>query len=256
VETSDDFFPEERQGLLLNLLRANGKVLIQDASAQFGVSVDTIRRDLNQLVRAGFAHRTHGGAMLKAKVLNLLPRNCTRSDPKSSLGKMAARLVKPNSVIIFDSGRTCVQVAKNIPAKVAFTAVTSNLAVAEALARRPGTTVIIATGRVLKSSRSIVGAEVVRLLQSVRADLCFLGACCIGPETGVGAIELEELPIKQQMIESASRVIAVASGEKFNATATYSVCPLNTLDAIITDQKPPKSILERFEALEVETATP
>jgi len=256
VEGSDDLFPEERQALLLKLLRAKGRLLVQDASTQLGVSVDTIRRDLNRLVRAGFAHRTHGGALMTAKALNSLPGHCTMSDPESSIGKKAASLVKADSVIVFDSGCTCLEVAKNIPTDVAFTAVTNNLAVAQALARRPGTTVIVATGRVLKGSMSIVGDEFVRLLKSVRADLCFLGACSIGPETGVGAIEPDELPIKQQMIESASKVIAVASGEKFSATATFSVCPLNTLDAIITDQKPPKSLLERFEAFEVATATP
>src|SRR5262249_27180016 len=141
MEGSDDLFPEERQALLLKLLRAKGRLLVQDASTQLGVSVDTIRRDLNRLVRAGFAHRTHGGALLTAKALNSLPGPCTTSDPKPSIGQRAASLVKADSVVVFDSGWTCLDVAKNIPTDVAFTAVANNPAPAGALDRRPRATI-------------------------------------------------------------------------------------------------------------------
>jgi DeoR/GlpR family transcriptional regulator of sugar metabolism len=224
---------------------------VQDASARFGVSPDTIRRDLNRLVRAGLAYRTHGGALIRTKSPAAVAEDKRGSDPKSRIGKKAASLVKENSLILFDSGRTSLEVAKNVPAGLPFTAVTNNLSVAEALARRPGVTVIIASGRTLKNSMSVVGDEVLRFLKSVRADLCFLGACSIGLEFGVGAIELDELPIKRQMIQSSAKVIALASNEKFSATAALSVCPLRSIDTIITDQKPPKSLLECYRAFEV-----
>lgn len=248
MDSKADLFVEERQELLLEILRTKGKVRVQDASALFGVSLDTIRRDLNRLVRAGLAYRTHGGALIRAKSPAAVAEE---SDPKSRIGKKAASLVKENSLILFDSGWTSLEVAKNVPVGLAFTAVTNNLSVAEALARRPGVTVIIASGRILKNSMSIVGGEVLTFLRSVRADLCFLGACSIGLEFGVGAIELDELPIKQQMIQSSAKVIALASNEKFSATAALSVCPLRAVDTIITDQKPPKSLLERYRAFEV-----
>jgi DeoR/GlpR family transcriptional regulator of sugar metabolism len=251
VDHRVDLFVEERQELLLELLRTHGKVRVQDVSALFGVSPDTIRRDLNRLVRAGIASRTHGGALLRTKPANTVAEDKTRSDTKSRIGQKAASLVKENSLILFDSGWTSVEVAKNVPIGLAFTAVTNNLAVAEALAPRPGTTIIIASGRILKNSRSIVGEEVLQFLKSVRADLCFLGACSIGLEFGVGAVEPEELPIKKQMIQSSARVIALASNEKFSATAALSVCPLHAVDTIITDQKPPESLLERHQAFEV-----
>jgi DeoR/GlpR family transcriptional regulator of sugar metabolism len=256
VDSKVDLFAEERQELLLEVLRANGKVRVQDASTRFGVSPDTIRRDLNRLVRAGIAYRTHGGALIRAKTPHTIGEDRMVFDPKSRIGKKAASLVKRHSLILFDSGWTSVEVAKNVPAGLAFTAVTNNLGVAEILARRPETTVIVVSGRILKNSMSIVGGEVLRFLRSVRADLCFLGACSVGLEFGVGAIEADELPIKQQMIESSTTVIALASNEKFTAKAAFSVCPLSTVDTIITDQKPPKSLLERYQAFEVAALTP
>jgi DeoR/GlpR family transcriptional regulator of sugar metabolism len=256
VDHQVDLFVEERQALLLELLRTRGKVRVEDASAWFGVSPDTIRRDLNRLVRAGIVTRTHGGALIRAKPAKTVAEDGTGSVPKSTIGKTAASLVKENSLVLFDSGSTSLEVAKNVPAGLSFIAVTNNLAVAETLGRRPGTTVIIASGRILKNSMSIVGAEVLRFLRSVHADLCFLGACSIGLEFGVGAIEADELPIKQQMIESSAKVIALASKEKFSAPAALSVCPLSAVHTIITDQNPPQSLLDGYRAIQVATVAP
>jgi len=256
VEHKVDLFAEERQELLLQLLRTHGKVRVEDASTLFGVSPDTIRRDLNGLVRAGIAIRTHGGALIRTKTANTVAEDKTASDPKSTIGKTAASLVKENSLVLFDSGSTSLEVAKSVPAGLAFIAVTNNLAVAETLARRPGTTVILASGRILKNSLSIVGGEVLPFLRSVHADLCFLGACSIGLEFGVGAIEADELPIKQQMIESSAKVIALAAKEKFSAAAAFSVCPLSAVDSIITDQNPPQSLLDGYQAIQIATVAP
>jgi DeoR/GlpR family transcriptional regulator of sugar metabolism len=180
VDHQVDLFAEERQELLLELLRTDGKVRVQDASALFGVSPDTIRRDLYRLVRAGIAIRTHGGALIRTKPAKTVAEDKTGSEPKSTIGQMAA----------------------------------------------------------------------------VHADLCFLGACSIGLEFGVGAIEADELPIKQQMIESSAKVIALAAKEKFSAAAAFSVCPLNAVDTIITDQSPPQSLLDRYQAIQVATVAP
>ena len=256
MEHQVDLFAEERQELLLQLLRTHGKVRVEDASTLFGVSPDTIRRDLNGLVRAGIAIRTHGGALIRTKPANTVAEDKTGSDPKSTIGKTAASLVKENSLVLFDSGSTSLEVAKSVPAGLAFIAVTNNLAVGETLARRPGTTVIIASGRILKNSMSIVGGEVLPFLRSVHADLCFLGACSIGLEFGVGAIEADELPIKQQMIESSAKVIALAAKEKFSAAAAFSVCPLSAVDSIITDQNPPQSLLDGYQAIQIATVAP
>ena len=256
MKVSGDLFAEERQALLLEALRTHGKVRVEDASTLFGVSPDTIRRDLNGLVRAGIAIRTHGGALIRTKPAKTVAKDKTGLDPKSTIGKTAASLVKESSLVLFDSGSTSLEVAKNVPVGLAFIAVTNNLAVAETLARRPGTTVIIASGRILKNSMSIVGGDVLRFLRSVHADLCFLGACSIGLESGVGAIEADELPIKQQMIESSAKVIALAAKEKFSAAAAFSVCPLSAVDSIITDQNPQQSLLDRYQAIQIATVTP
>jgi DeoR family transcriptional regulator, fructose operon transcriptional repressor len=79
VDHQVDLFAEERQELLLELLRTDGKVRVQDAGALFGVSPDTIRRDLNRLVRAGIAIRTHGGALIRTKPAKTVAEDKTGS---------------------------------------------------------------------------------------------------------------------------------------------------------------------------------
>jgi DeoR family transcriptional regulator, fructose operon transcriptional repressor len=85
VDHQVDLFAEERQELLLELLRTDGKVRVQDASALFGVSPDTIRRDLNRLVRAGIAIRRHGGALIRTKPAKTVAEDKTGSDPKGEV---------------------------------------------------------------------------------------------------------------------------------------------------------------------------
>jgi DeoR/GlpR family transcriptional regulator of sugar metabolism len=138
VDHQVDLFAEERQELLLELLRTDGKVRVQDASALFGVSPDTIRRDLNRLVRAGIAIRTHGGALIRTKPAKTVAEDKTGSEPKFTIGQTAARLVKENSLVLFDSGSTSLEVSKSVPVGLVFIAVTNSLAVAETLAGRPG----------------------------------------------------------------------------------------------------------------------
>jgi DeoR/GlpR family transcriptional regulator of sugar metabolism len=254
VKGKVDLFAEERQELLLEILRSKGKVFVGNASVHFGVSPDTIRRDLDQFVRVGLASRVHGGALLKANPVGELPHNNKGvEDPKHLIGKKAACLVESNSLVIFDSGLTSLEVAKNLPVGLAFTAVTNSPAVAAVLVSRPSTTVILVSGRILKSSMSIVGDKALAFLKCVHADLCFLEVCAVGLESGVGTLEADELPIKKQMVESSSKVVAVASNEKFSATAPFTVCPLSTVDTIVTNRATPESLLERYQTLGITT---
>ena len=169
-----ELFAEERQELLLEILRSKGKVFTRNASAHFGVSPDTIRRDLDGFVRAGIAYRVHGGAVITtAPARGVQFEKKGVDDRKRAVGKKAASLVESDSLIIFDSGSSSLEVAKNIPIDLRFTAVTNNLAAAKVLSRRPRTQVIVLGGRILKASMSLVGDQALALLKSIRADICF-----------------------------------------------------------------------------------
>ena len=68
-----------RQSQIVALLRQAGRVEVEDLASQFGVAVQTIRRDLNELSEARRVVRVHGGAIVASGVENLLTRPASTS---------------------------------------------------------------------------------------------------------------------------------------------------------------------------------
>ena len=54
----------ERRNLILEKLQDERKVVVSELSEQFGVSEETIRRDLDNMEKMGLATKTYGGAVL------------------------------------------------------------------------------------------------------------------------------------------------------------------------------------------------
>lgn len=56
-------FPKERRKEILQIVNATGFATVEDLARRFGVSVDSIRKDLKQLQREGKIQREYGGAL-------------------------------------------------------------------------------------------------------------------------------------------------------------------------------------------------
>ena len=56
---------------ILDLIRASGHVEVEELATRFGVSVQTIRRDLSDLAEMGRIERVHGGAILASGTVNI-----------------------------------------------------------------------------------------------------------------------------------------------------------------------------------------
>lgn len=57
-----------RQEIILELLRKNSRITVNELSRHFGVSAVTIRRDMASLAKAEKILRTYGGAVSSKKV--------------------------------------------------------------------------------------------------------------------------------------------------------------------------------------------
>src|SRR2546423_6341645 len=62
TDTGRELLGEERRELILRWLGAEGKGRASDLSLRLRVSLDTVRRDLQELSDAGLLRRVHGGA--------------------------------------------------------------------------------------------------------------------------------------------------------------------------------------------------
>ena len=81
----------ERQTEILHRARANGRVEVEALAADFAVTTQTIRRDLNELSQNGLLARVHGGAVPAARVANVAYAGAARRRGAGEAGDRRAR---------------------------------------------------------------------------------------------------------------------------------------------------------------------
>ncbi|GAB7203315.1 hypothetical protein OS31_46950 [Dickeya oryzae] len=166
----------QRKQRILEQLAAEGQVLAKQLSDAFGVSEDTIRRDLRELASEGRLQRVHGGALPASEtVVSVDARSRIAIGAKHQLAQAAASLILPGQVVMIDGGTTSGELVKCLPLSLTATVVTHSPSVAVALVNHPGIDVVLIGGRLYKHSLVAVGAAAVEALTTIRADIFFYG---------------------------------------------------------------------------------
>lgn len=227
---------DERRDLILERLRADGKVVAAELGVLLDVSPDTVRRDLRELAEAGLLRRVHGGAL--PATVGARPYAARREQApaaKAAIAEATIRLFRNDQVILLDAGTTTLEVARHLPPELTATVVTNSPAVAVALADHPSVDVSVLGGLLDKHAQALIGAATIEALRFIRADVLVLGVCSLHPEVGITVLELEESYVKRAMIANAAEVIAVSAADKLGSAAPYVVGPLDELTYLVTE---------------------
>ena len=132
---------------------------MEGLAERFGVTLQTIRRDLSELADAGKLDRVHGGAVLRAGVANIgyAERRLMNADAKAAIGRACAATIPDNSSLFLNIGTTTEAVARALLHHRNLTVVTNNMNVANILAESEGCDVIVAGGVLRRSDGGLVG---------------------------------------------------------------------------------------------------
>ena len=228
---------EERRQVILDHLHRDGKVVAVELSAALAVSVDTVRRDLQELAEAGALRRVHGGALPPA--VGARPYAARREQApaaKAAIARATCRLLRSGQVIVLDAGTTTLEVARHLPLDLRAMVVTNSPPIAAALAEHPGVDVTVLGGRLDKEARATVGSATVEALRRIRADVLVLGVCSLHPDIGISVNDLDESDVKRAMIANAAQVVAVSSADKLGSAAPFVVGPLEELTHLVTER--------------------
>jgi DeoR/GlpR family transcriptional regulator of sugar metabolism len=228
---------DQRKTAILTALRRDGQVLAKQLSETFGVSEDTIRRDLRELAAEGKLQRVHGGALpASAADADYARRVPLESDGKRALAQAAARLIEDGQVVILDGGTTAVELARQLSPALKATVVTHSPSVAVELVAHPGVEVIVIGGRLFKHSIVTVGAAALEALSAIRADLYFMGVTGVHPRAGLSTGDLEEAYMKRALASHAAETIVLASADKLNAASQYQIGALSLATSIVVER--------------------
>ncbi len=241
---------------LMEILRDDGYLDVSTLAARLGVSVATVRRDLADLASDGQVVRTRGGALFSDRStsleLSLDHKHRLRLHEKRQIARVAVDLVQPGETVILDSGSTTWEIAHLLKSKGPLTVVSNGLETLWELGDTPAVTVISPPGIVRPHVLTILGTETVRFLNGLHVNWTFLGADAVDVEHGITNVNLEEVAVKQAMLNAGNRVALVADHSKFGKSVFAWVADLRQVHLVITDRGLPEEMAERIRQAGVE----
>ncbi|MDK2799260.1 MAG: hypothetical protein PWP27_2376 [Clostridiales bacterium] len=235
-----------RQEKILELLNEKNFVKVSALSKMFGVSEETIRRDMEKLESQGFLRRIHGGATLASSEIDDVPPIALRKEinmaGKKRIAKEAVKYIKAGDSMILDSGSTTLMLAQILP-DIDISVITNDINIAYELSHKEKINLILTGGTQRKGSYSLVGPETERFYEAYNVQKLFLSTSGIHLEQGLSVSNTIEAHIKKKIISCAQEVICLADITKFNKTALVTFAPLDCVHKVICDEK----INEKYE---------
>lgn len=234
-------------------LEQTGFVRVRELADRFGVSMVTVRTDLQVLEERQQAFRVHGGAVPFSSARGERPFEEVAEEhvaEKEAIGAAAAAMVDSGETIIIDVGTTAASLSRELVRRDDLrdlTVVTNGLKIALQLeAGHPHFTVIVSGGTLRPKQHSLVEPLAVELFQQLRVDTVFLGCNGLTLDAGVTNVNLPEAGVKRAMIEAAARCIVLADGSKLGVRALASVCGIDDVDVLITDRGADEGFLDEL----------
>jgi DeoR/GlpR family transcriptional regulator of sugar metabolism len=226
----------QRRDLMLNRLRADGRIVAKELATELDVSEDSIRRDLRDLASAGLCQRVYGGALpVSPAVGDHATRQGVEPAGKLRVAAAAAGLVRPGCTAILDGGTTALAVTRQLPLDLSATVVTHSPTVAAALVDHREIEVFLIGGRLFKHSLVTCGAAAVEAVSGITADLFLLGVTGVHPDAGLTTGDADEAAMKRTLARHAADTYVLASSEKIGTASRFAVLPVADVAGIITD---------------------
>jgi DeoR family transcriptional regulator of aga operon len=225
----------DRLDTILERLAEQGSVAVTGLARDLGVSMATIRRDLELLESQRLLSRTHGGAMSHG-VLYELPlryRTGRHEAEKHRIAETAATRLGDARVIGLTGGTTTTEVARRIAGRT-LTVVTNALNIASELAVRPNLKLVVTGGVARPESYELVGPLADATLDGLNIDVVFVGVDGAS-RAGMTTHHEVEAHTNRRMIERARRVVVVCDASKIGRSALAVICPARDVDELITD---------------------
>ncbi len=231
----------ERKDYILDTLRKDKKIKAQDIVQRFSVTMETVRRDLEELEGQGLLRRVYGGA-IEGRIYEPEPsydsRSVTRLAEKQAIARKTVEMIEDEEAVFIDGGTTALEVAKELASSgKKVVCVTNALSVAQVLLTSDSIKVIILGGLLNKNDGTVTNMLNSYDIGVFNFQKTIMGAASISPSQGVTDYSLDVTILKKYIIDQSDKVIFVADHSKFNKRVRYTVASYRDIDVIVTDSK-------------------
>lgn len=242
-----DLTPRQRE--ILTLVQELGFTTIETLAERFGVSAQTVRREIIRLQAANFLQRFHGGAGLAsggirsayAQKLTVAPEG------KRRIGQAVAALVQPGASIFLDVGTTVEAVARALLGKPGLRVVTASVSVAQIFCSAGIFDVVVTGGTIRGANGSLVGQAAISSIMGFRFDYAVLGMNGFDDDGAPMDFDLEKIAVRQAAISRSRQTLVVADHTKFEQVGTARVAPAEAITLAVVDAEPSRQLKEAWE---------
>jgi DeoR family glycerol-3-phosphate regulon repressor len=234
--------PNPRQAALLELVQGAGAMSVEALAEQFGVTLQTVRRDVGLLAQAGLLARFHGGVRLPASTTENIAyrqRRELNEGAKRRIALAVANAVPHGCSMILNIGTTTEAVARALLRHRGLRVITNNLNVAAILSGNPDCEVIVAGGVVRARDQGIVGEATVDFIRQFKVDIGLIGISGIEADGTLRDFDYREVKVARAIVEHSRAVWLAADHSKFHRPAMVELGRLDQIDLLFTDQPPP-----------------
>lgn len=234
----------QRQKKILTIAREMGKVSVDELSAQYAVSPQTIRKDLNELCERQLLQRIHGGAIIGSGIENVSyeARRLLAPDAKVAIGQKTAQLIPNNCSLLINIGTTTEQVAHALTSHHGLMVVSNNINAYDIMKNSKGIELIISGGLVRLSDGGLVGEAAIDFINQFKADYAVIGVSAIDEDGALLDYDYREVRVARAIIANARHIILVADHLKLSRTASVRLGHISQINTLVTDVPLPEKL--------------
>jgi len=230
-----------RKPEIVSMARREGRVTVERLVEHFGVTPQTIRRDLTELAEAGQLERVHGGAVLPSTTMNIdyRERRALNQSAKVYIARACARQIPNDCSVFLNIGSTTEAVASELVHHVGLLVVTNNVNIAMILSANPEVKVVVTGGTLRHSDGGLVGDLAKTTIGQFRFDYAVIGCSALHEDGEILDFDFQEVGVSKAIISRSDHVFLVADASKFERKAPARIASLAEVDVFFTDLPPP-----------------
>lgn len=233
-----------RQEKLIQITRLQGSASLEELATQLNVTVQTVRRDVQQLAQIGQLVRFHGGvragATATAENITYQQRESLNASAKAQIARAVAARIPNDCSLMLTVGTTTCAVARELRGHRGLRVVTNDMAIAQLLSGNRDIEVHMCGGFVRARDHAIVGESAVDFVRQFRFDIVIIGVAAIEPDGSMRDFDYREVKVTETAIAHSRQVWVVADASKFERHAMVEVTHVSKIDALFTDVPPPE----------------
>ena len=237
--------PVQRRQETVGILSAQGAVSVETLAESLGVSLSTVRRDLDDLERQGMIQRVHGGAVLTDPSVPpdepeppIRLREVERSTEKRAIARGAVELIAPGSVLLLTGGSTTAALAPLLVDIPDIRVVTNSLDVAIRLAHVDVDLVVLG-GSLRRPELSLLGPSTGAALDDLHIDHVVMGVYGMDQRSGALGASAAECEVDRHLARAGQRLTILVDSTKFTRRSPHRIVGLPEIDELVTSRDAP-----------------